>query len=134
MMARPILIIQIPIPCEGKIYYAHNDDEVVGLTMVKEISKQLPDYHVIVIVDNTICDLKFTVASELNSSKEDLQKIQNIIDEAKRNILFEFIFDHGTEQWFWTKCENGKKEMSKSGFDEKQDCINDAIINGYENK
>lgn len=51
-----------------------------------------------------------------------------------KKIEFVFKFDDGLEQWFWHKTRNTKTiDSSPVGFDLKTDCINDAIINGYEN-
>lgn len=52
------------------------------------------------------------------------------ITQNKKDLRFDFKFDESIELWFW-HCSNGKH--SESGFEEKKDCINDAIINGYEN-
>lgn len=50
----------------------------------------------------------------------------------KPTELFEF-FQDADELWHWRKKINGiDKGWSAFGFDSKQDCINDAIINGYQ--
>lgn len=53
-----------------------------------------------------------------------------IMSKNKKDVIFTFTFDESINEYFW-HCNNGKH--SEIGFELKQDCINDAIINGYEN-
>jgi len=54
------------------------------------------------------------------------------MNKKKNDVeLFEFFQDQ-SELWFWNKKINNKiKSTSSYGYESKQDCINDAIINGY---
>lgn len=56
------------------------------------------------------------------------------MSKQKKLINFTFHFDTELELWYWLKQVNNEKEQSHEMFQDRQDAINDAIINGYINK
>lgn len=84
-MAKPVFLIMLPKPTEGKLYYV-DKSKYLGITGLQTIQETLPDYRVLVIVDNTIDKMNFRILSEKLIDKHEYIRLKKLINEQTKEI------------------------------------------------
>ena len=69
-MNKPIFIIRLPYTEDSRDKY---------LEMYKQIGEQLPDYHVICPMDNSVNRVEFECYNAINATDKDIEEIKQMV-------------------------------------------------------
>jgi hypothetical protein len=75
-MSKPIFIIRFPYSPENAENY---------FQMYKQIGKQLPDYHVLCPMDNSVDRVEFECYNAINATDKDIEEIKQMVLKQLEN-------------------------------------------------